>query len=452
MIERQIGKRRPYWLFFVSIALAAGFFAGGWYLGRAGTGLAGTDSAIAKKLKGVGSAPPVGAVQEKDIQFSQFWELWKMLKLKYYEDASEQKMFYGAMRGMAEAFGDPYTTFFEPKIAKEFSDSLKGEFEGIGAEIGIRNDQLQIIAPLPETPAEKAGLRPGDNILAINGTSTEGMATDQAVSLIRGPKGTVVTLKIGRMVQATSTKEDMATSTKANGEKRKLEPEVKDYKITRDKIYVKSVRLTWPKEGIALVTLSNFNEDTDTVFSSLADQILAKNPRGIILDMRNNPGGYLDRSTAVAGEWAGGEVIVSERRKGKIVDSFHGTGSGRLNGIPTVVLVNQGSASASEIVAGALQDYGLAKVMGMKTFGKGSVQDYTEFKDGSAVKITIAEWLTPKGRSINKLGIQPDIEVDRTLDDYNEDSDPQLDKALQWLIDPGAFAATGTAIGPVKKP
>jgi carboxyl-terminal processing protease len=451
MTDAPIRRKRPIMWAFCILIVAAGCFAGGWYLGHAGVGLAGTESTITKQLKGVGSAPTAGALEAKDIQFSQFWELWKMLKLKYYEDASEQKMFYGAMKGMAEAMGDPYTTFFEPKIAKEFSDSLKGEFEGIGAEIGIRDSQLQIIAPLPETPAEKAGLQAGDYILAINGTSTENMPTDQAVSLIRGPKGTVVTLKIGRMVQATSTKDEKATSTKTNV-KRKLEPVVKDYKITRDKIYVKSVRLSWPKEGVALVTLSNFNEDTDSVFSSLVDQILAKNAKGLILDLRNNPGGYLDRSTAVAGEWAGDEVIVSERRKGKIVDSFHGTGSGRLKGLPTVVLVNQGSASASEIVAGALQDYGLAKIMGMKTFGKGSVQDYSEFKDGSAIKITIAEWLTPKGRSINKLGIQPDIEVDRTLDNYNENSDPQLDKAFQWLADPGAFAATSTAAGPVKKP
>lgn len=160
--------------------------------------------------------------------------------------------------------------------------------------------------------------------------------------------------------------------------------------------------------------------------------------------MRNNPGGFLDKSTAVAGEWVSDKIVVSERRKGKIVDEFHGTGDGRLNGIPTVVLVNQGSASASEIVTGALQDYGLAKVIGMKTFGKGSVQDYSEFSDGSAVKITIAEWLTPKGRSINKTGLIPDIEVDKTITDYNENRDPQLDKALLWFVNPAAAGASST--------
>ena len=152
--------------------------------------------------------------------------------------------------------------------------------------------------------------------------------------------------------------------------------------------------------------------------------------------MRNNPGGFLDRSISIAGEWTGGQVVVSERRKGKIIDEFRGTGSGRLSKILTAVLVNEGSASASEIVAGALQDYGLATLIGMKTFGKGSVQDYTEFDDGSAVKITIAEWLTPKGRSINKIGIEPDIKVDFTLENYNENTDPQLDKAIEFIKDP----------------
>ena len=427
----------PWRVVFVVMALAATFTCG-WYIGRAGMGLAKQPKTETVKVLGVGSQPPADTV-ETDLQFTQFWDLWKTLKLKYYENADEKKMFYGAMRGMAESLGDPYTTFFEPTIAKEFSDSLKGEFEGIGAEIGIHSGQLQIIAPLPDTPAEKAGLLAGDYILEINGTSTESMSTEEAVSLIRGPKGTTVKLKIGRLEKETKAPKNANATT--TGET----PNVKEYSIVRDKILVKSVRVTWPKDNIAVIQVSNFNQDTDTEFKQAVDKVLDKNPKGIILDLRNNPGGYLDRSTVIAGEWVGDRVVVSERRKGKILDEFHGEGSGRLANVLTVVLVNQGSASASEIVAGALQDYGLATLIGMKTFGKGSVQDYSEFDDGSAVKITIAEWLTPKGRSINKTGIKPDIEVDRTYDDYDANRDPQLDKALWFIGSPTSSRAVNAS-------
>ena len=435
MLNPSKRQSRPLVWAFCVLAIAASCFAGGLYIGRAGLSRAETSTIGEKNVGGIGSFPPAGTVENKMLNFSQFWDLWKTLKLKYYDNVSEEKMFYGAMSGMTAALGDPYTSFFEPKIAKEFSDSLKGEFEGIGAEIGVRNNQLQVIAPLPGTPAEKAGLLAGDYILGINGTSTEGMVTEEAVTLIRGPKGTTVTLKIGRVPKS------KAPSSRAATTSTKAEPIIKEYKIKRDKITIKSVILTWPKDDIAMIAVTNFNQDTDVEFKAAVDVALAKNAKGIILDLRNDPGGYLDRSTAISGEWVGDQVVVSERRKGKIIDEFRGTGSARLKSIPTVVLVNQGSASAAEIVAGALQDYGLGKIIGMKTFGKGSVQDYSEFDDGSAIKITIAEWLTPKGRSINKSGIQPDIEVDRTIDDYNENRDPQLDKALEYLANPATAAA-----------
>lgn len=429
MLSHQDSRIRAIALGGVILAVAIGSFLMGTYFGRTGTPGALMGSGNNKTVAGVGSSSPKDVLTNDSIQFNQFWELWKLLKLKYYQDTSEEMMFYGAMQGMADALGDPYTTFFQPVVAKEFSDSLKGEFEGIGAEIGVHSGQLQVIAPLPDTPAEKVGLIAGDYILAINGTSTEGMLTEEAVTLIRGPKGSTVTLKIGR-ISANNKKQNIknGTSTSIAGE-----PIIKDYKITRDKIVVKSVRLSWPKANIALIEVSSFNEDTDVEFRKVVDQTVAKNPKGIILDLRNDPGGYLDRSTVVAGAWVGNQVVVSEKRKEKIVDSFQGTGPAVFKDIPTAVLVNQGTASAAEIVAGALQDYGLGKLIGMKTFGKGSVQDYSEFSDGSAVKITIAEWLTPKGRSINKSGIQPDIEVDKTVEDYDQNRDPQLDKALEWL-------------------
>ncbi|MBU2566355.1 S41 family peptidase [Patescibacteria group bacterium] len=408
-------------------------FAGGLLIGYLSFSKTNQVKATETVITEIGSLPP-DQVTQQEISFTQFWEMWKLLKLKYYQDITEEQMFYGAMSGLANSLEDPYTSFFEPKTAKEFSDSLKGEFEGIGAEIGIRENQLQIIAPLPDTPADRAGLMAGDYILAINGTSTENMTTEQAVMLIRGKKGSTVTLQIGRLTKTRD--EDQGGESEVT-----TKPEIFDVDIVRDRIFVKSVELKWEQDDIAVVKISSFNQETAQEFSEIIDKVVAKNPKGLILDLRNNPGGFLDRSIAIAGEWVGSQTVVMERRKGKIIDEFHGTGSGRLSSIPTVVLANEGSASASEIVAGALQDYGLAYIIGNQTFGKGSVQDYTEFEDGSAVKITIAEWLTPLQRSINSTGITPDFEIDRTLEDYNENRDPQLDKAIEYIKDPNSVKA-----------
>ena len=431
--RKTLKKDNNYRNILIALALLAAF-GGGIVFGYFTFSNANQVKATETVITGIGSLPP-DQVTQKEVSFTQFWEMWKLLKLKYYKDSTDEQMFYGAMQGLANSLGDPYTSFFEPKTAKEFSDSLKGEFEGIGAEIGIRDKQLQIIAPLPDTPAEQAGLMAGDYILAVNGTSTENMTTDQAVTLIRGKKGTTVTLKIGRLPKAANTSEDDGTEKVSTVG----DPEVFDVDIVRDRIFIKSVEVKWQQDNIAVVKISSFNQDTAKEFSTIIDDTLSKNPKGLILDLRNNPGGFLDRSIDIAGEWVGNQTVVMERRKGKIIDEFHGTGNARLASLPTVVLVNEGSASASEIVAGALQDYGLAYIIGNQTFGKGSVQDYTEFDDGSAVKITIAEWLTPLQRSINSTGITPDFVIDRTLEDYNENRDPQLDKAIEYIQDPASF-------------
>lgn len=403
------------------------------------TGTSTDNGASVFQLRGSGSKPPRGTV--KEVDFQQFWDLWSLMKTKYYQQPlDEQKMLYGAMQGLAASAGDPYTLFFEPKVAQEFSQTLQGKFDGIGAEIGIKDDQLQVIASLPESPANKAGLLAGDAILFINASSTEGMSVEQAVSMIRGPKGTKVTLNIGRI-----------STTKGDNGKEKRDVKRFDVSIVRDTIIVKSVRVTFERGGIAVVRIASFDSSTDKEFAKAIDQVLAKDAKGLVLDLRNDPGGFLDRATAVAGEWLGDQLVVTERRQGVTVDEYHGTGRSRVKGLPTIVLVNGGSASASEIVAGALQDYGVAKLVGTKTFGKGSVQEYSDLKDGTAVKITVAEWLTPKGRSINNIGIDPDIVVDRTEEDYHAERDPQLEKALELLIGTASTSTTASS-GSLKTP
>ncbi len=348
-----------------------------------------------------------------DVDFNLFWNVWDLLKNNYVDKnkLDDKKMFYGALKGLAESTGDPYTVFMEPKLAQEFSNDLAGTFEGIGAEIGKKGDIITIIAPLADMPAEKAGLKSGDKIYAIDGQTTAGLAVDEAVSKIRGPKGTAVTLTIFR-----------------DGFEKP-----QDFKITRQIILVKSVKTKLRDDGIFVITITNFNNDTSGLFKQAAQEAVEKNPKGIILDLRNNPGGYLETAIDVASEWIDQGVIVTEQFNTEKKNEYLNRGRARLKDFPTVVLVNQGSASASEIVSGALKDDGKATIVGMKTFGKGSVQTLEELKDGSSVKITVAKWLTPKGYNINEQGIEPDVKVDLTADDYNKSKDPQMDKAVELL-------------------
>jgi len=310
------------------------------------------------------------------------------------------------------SIGDPYTVFMDPKIAREFQDDLKGTFEGIGAEIGIKNDVLTIIAPLPDMPAEKAGLRAGDLVLAIDEGSTMGISIDEAVNRIRGPKDTDVILAI----------------------KREGEDKVREITVTRGKIVVSSVRTEHREDGLYLIKITNFNDDTKRLFDKAVREIIDSNPEGVILDLRNNPGGYLDTAIEIASEWIETDVVVAEKYSdGRVIEHL-ARGRARLKDFPAAVLVNQGSASASEIVSGALQDYGEGVIIGKQTFGKGSVQTLNKFDDGSSVKITVAKWLTPNGRSINDEGIMPDYEIDLTHEDFETNNDPQFDAAVAWLF------------------
>ncbi|MBU0649229.1 S41 family peptidase [Patescibacteria group bacterium] len=349
---------------------------------------------------------------DKDVDFRMFWQVWNLLKEKYYiQPVLETEIFYGALQGMVAGLEDPYTVFFTPPSAEDFKQQLEGQFEGIGAEIGIKHDRLTIVAPLPGSPAEKAGLKSGDRVMAIDGMDTIDITIDAAVGLIRGEAGTIVVLTILR----------------------EGVDEFFDVEIARGQIDMVSVRTTIRDDGIAYVEVFSFAEDTNELFLQAVNEILESGARGIMLDLRGNSGGYLESAIYMSGQWIGDRVVVIERAGDGTQEEFNGQGSASLADIPTVVLVNRGTASGSEIVAGALQDYGLAELVGEQTFGKGSIQEMEKLKDGSAVKITVAEWLTPEERSFNGTGIVPDYAIELTDEDYNLDQDPQLDKALELL-------------------
>ena len=425
-----IGSKISLWIvsIFVLVAFAGGVLAGGGVdFSPAGEGSGkiindakANDQIIIKGLEATTSASSTVSTTDvlpeylkKDINFQMFWEVWNIVKEKYYsKDVPDTQLFYGALQGILGSLGDPYSIFMTPTDSSQFQQDLKGNFEGIGAEIAVKNSQLIIVAPLSDTPAERAGLQPKDMIIKINGTSTKDVTAAEAVNLIRGPKGTKVILSVFR--------EGFEAP--------------KDFEIIRDSITVKSVTWEIKDYDIAYVKIRQFNEDTVPLLDKAIIEIIAnKKIKNIILDLRNNPGGYLQSAIEVGGEWVGTEIVVSERLRDGQAINHASNRFPRLAGYKTVVLVDGGSASASEIVAGALQDWGKAKLVGAKTFGKGSVQDLVNLNDGSSVKITIAKWFTPNGRSIDEQGIEPDIKVEMTAEDYDKDKDPQLNKAIETI-------------------
>lgn len=360
-----------------------------------------------------------GKTRSTSVDFDQFWQVWNMVKKNHvHQPVDEVKLFYGAIQGMVAGLDDPYSIYFPPKKAEEFASDLSGEFEGIGAEIGKRNDILTVISPLPGSPAEKAGIKSGDKIYAIDGKETMNLSIDEAVKIIRGPHDTEVKLTISS----------------AGPEKSH------DVVVKRDKIVVPTVVWEKKEKGIAYMRIAYFNDETSPQFRKAVSEILAYKPKGLILDLRSNPGGYLSTSVEVASEWIKEGVIVRERFNDKTTKEYTTMGTHLLADIPTVVLVDDGTASGAEIVAGALQDYGLGKLIGKKTFGKGSVQNLEPLRDGSALKLTIANWFTPKDRAIDKLGIMPDYVMEETLkEDKNSKKgykDLGIEKAMDVLLHP----------------
>ncbi len=354
-------------------------------------------------------------VDDPDVKadFGLFWQVWEKLK-EYHisgDTTPDKDLVYGSVAGLVNSLGDPYTVFFPPAEAKKFEEDVRGSFGGIGAEIGVREDQLTIIAPLKDSPAEKAGILAKDKILAVDGTPTDSVSLTDAISKIRGENGTKVTLTILRNGWTTP----------------------KDFVIVRDEIRVPTI--DWDvKDGLLHLKFYAFNQNAPTLFYKAIADAAERDARGIVLDMRNNPGGYLDIAVYLAGWFLEkGSLVVTEDFKVGQDTVFTADGNEALKNFPVVVLVNGGSASASEILAGALRDNRGIKLVGEKTFGKGTVQEVQDLKDNSTLKITIASWLTPSGKTIDKNGLAPDYEVKITEEDAKEGRDPQLEKAFEVL-------------------
>jgi len=349
----------------------------------------------------------------KDSDFYLIFEAYQLLKNQFVnsDEIDNEKLIHGAINGMVESLDDPYTSFFNQEETERFIEETEGKFEGIGVEVGVRDKDLQVIAPLKGAPADKAGLMPGDLILEIDGVDVKGLAAEEIIDMIKGPKGTDVTILI----------------------KREGWSEPRKFVITRDVIEVSSIEWDILEDNIAHVMIHHFRKNIDTEFRKIALDILASDIKGIIIDVRRNPGGFLE-VTKQLGEWfmEKDEIFVIEDfPREKKEDRVSKTG--RLSQYPVVVLIDKGSASASEILAGALRDNRGALLIGENSFGKGSIQTLRRLSDNSSIKITIASWLTPKGEMISGKGLAPDIEVEMTQEDYDRGRDPQLNKAVETI-------------------
>jgi carboxyl-terminal processing protease len=364
------------------------------------------------KASVVNTKPP----ENRDVDFSLFWEVWEKLEQNYIDQEKlvPEQMVYGAIKGMTASLGDPYTVFLPPVQNEKTREELQGEFDGIGAQLGMKNEQIVVIAPLKGMPAEKAGIKSGDLILKVDGVDTFGWSVQEAVEHIRGPKGEAVLLTLYR--------EGMEDSF--------------DLEVVRDVVEVPTVETEF-RDNVAIIKLHQFGEQTNRQWEILINEVIEKcfennnQCDGIILDLRNNPGGFLNGSVFIASEFLeNGTIVTQEHSSGQSLD-FKVDRKGRLLKQPMVVLINKGSASASEIVAGALKVRKRATIVGEKSFGKGSIQERIELPNNAGMHVTTAKWLLPDGSWINEVGIQPDHEV---VDDQETiDKDEQLEYAVEIL-------------------
>lgn len=413
------------------IALALGFQIGASYEQRT---LAADRQHLEEMFTQSGSGTVVQGDPEQQVDISLLWGVWRLLQKHYLRpgDMTSDKMVYGAVSGMVDALGDPYTLFMTPKDSKDFDNAMSGTLEGIGAQLDSQSGIVTIVAPLKGSPAEKAGLLARDAIIKVDGVDTTTLRLDEVVRKIRGPKGTTVSITVVR-----PGKSEPVTVT-----------------VVRDAIHIPSVEskvTKTPKGTVGVVALNQFGDDAIPEMTK-AVGALPKDIKGFVLDLRFNGGGYLDGAVDLVSMFQKTGKVVTVDHRDAAPEEHDVTGKTLLPDIPMVVLINGGSASASEITAGALKDNARAKVIGMQSFGKGTVQEIIDLPGGSSLRVTIAKWLTPSGHDLGKKGITPDIVVDRTADDVKAGKDPQIDAALAWLLDHrDVTAGQKTATGSAKK-
>jgi carboxyl-terminal processing protease len=365
--------------------------------------------AVAGEGADVGEETAVEEGDPTEIDFDVFYEAWQIVDEQYDGDIPpNEDMLYSAIEGSLETLDDEFTRFVRPDVAARMREDAGGAVEGIGAFVRENEEgQFEIVRPIPGQPAEQAGLLPGDIVMAVNGESVEGMTFDEVILLVRGPRGTDVTLTILR------------------------EEEELDFTITRVRFEIPTVEYEMLEDNIAYIHLQEFNQTaTDKLLAALED-LLAQNPQALIFDLRDNPGGFLNQSVSVADLFLPESVVLFERNRNGLDQTFSADDGDVAETVPLVVLVNPGSASAAEIVAGALQDHGRAILIGETTFGKGSVQQVHELSDGSEMRVTIARWYTPNNNSIDKEGISPDIEVPM---EFEAEEDIQLQRAIEYIL------------------
>lgn len=417
-------------LYAAMLLLAVATFFAGWQLGQRDLSAAGPQQA------GIWSVLLGQPTQPDTVDLTDVWHVWEIMEDKFAAASSSEPITVegrveGMVQGLVESYDDPYTTYLPPEDAEQFNEDIAGNFGGVGMEVGMRDDVITIISPLPNTPAEEAGLAAGDVIVEINGSSTQDMSVDRAVQLIRGEAGTTVDFRIFR-----------------SGE-----TELLDISVVRDTITIPTIE-TEQRGDVYIIRLFSFNALAEAEMQNALRAFVQSDARNLVFDLRGNPGGYLQSAINISSYFLpAGKVVVREQfGDDRREEVYRSSGRTLRQFAPDqiVVLINQGSASASEIVTGALQEHGVATVIGEQSFGKGSVQELINLPNRASLKVTIARWLTPNGKSLSDGGVMPDIVIKRSIEQVMADEDPQLDAALRFLAGETVESETnGTSSLPV---
>ena len=401
---------------FIGMVLIAGTFSGGLWIGYAISNQAQNNFPAGIQSTAASPSQVTNTDQNLNDLFEPFWQAWEITHQEYYKQPLDDTvLMQGAIRGMLAALGDPHTSYMDPEEYKQATAPLQGEYEGIGAYVDVKGEYLSIVTPMPGSPAEAAGLKPGDQVIKVDGVDMTGVNPDIVLTKVKGPAGTPVTLTILR--EGT--------------------PESFEVTITRQKITLASVEGKMLDNNIAYIQLSTFGDKTTDDLKAKLNELLVSGPKGLILDLRYNGGGYLPTAVEVVSQFIKeGNALVEQYGDGT-ENAYPIISGGLATDIPLVVLVNEGTASAAEITAGAIQDYKRGLLVGVQTYGKGSVQQWSNLdRSQGAVRVTVALWLTPLGRQINGVGLTPDFVVPVTQEDQTNNIDPQLNKAIDLILNP----------------